>query len=419
MTERGGYTGEIIRRHLAGIDGEGSYLSVRVDFLLLHDPALALLIPEFDRIEAAIWDRNKVLVTIDHFSPPATIERAELVREVLSWVQSQGVEQYLVYQGICHQLLVEGPWVAPGMLVVGSDSHTTTAGALGCLATGMSSTDVLYILDTGRTWLRPPEAIRINLKGDLPTHVMGKDLILELLGRMGEEGFLYQALEFYDQEAALSMDERFAVSNMVVEGGAKNGLFIPDEITRDYIDNRGRDQTGLDEVFASDAGYVVETAVNLNSLVPKVALPHSPANVVDAVEAEGEAMDQVFIGSCTGGRLGDLEAAAGLLKGRSVAPGIRLLIAPASWDVYLKAIQGGYIEALVQAGGVILNPSCGPCGGIDKGILGSGERCLSTSNRNFKGRMGHPESMVFLGSPLTAAATAIRGKIADPREFMY
>jgi 3-isopropylmalate/(R)-2-methylmalate dehydratase large subunit len=304
------------------------------------------------------------------------------------------------------------------MIVLGADSHTTTAGALGCVATGMGSTDILYTLITGKTWLRSPETVRIDLKANLPPYIMGKDIILDLLGKYGEGGFLYQALEFYDVDATIPMDDRFAICNMVVEGGAKNGLFRPDLVTREYLKKRDDHQGQWENPFEEEPEYTKRIEVDLSSLRPKVALPHSPAQVVDVEEIEGEEIEQIFIGSCTGGRLRDLEQTARLLRSRKVSPRIRLLITPASQKIYQEAIQKGYIQVLLEAGGVVLNPSCGPCGGIDKGILGEGERCLSTSNRNFQGRMGDPSSKIYLASPLTAAASAMAGRIVDPRGVM-
>ncbi len=412
-----GLTGEIIHAHADG-EREGKYLSVRVDFVLLPDPTLALLLRDLGELRRDVWDREKVLVTMDHFAPPSTVERANVVKRVLSFVADQGISHCSIFGGICHQLLVEGPWVGPGMVVLGADSHTTTAGALGCLATGLGSTDILYTLVTGRTWLRLPEAFRVNLEGKLPAYLMGKDVALDLLGRLGEGGFLSRAVEFYDIEGVMSMDDRLALCNMVVEGGAKNGLFSPDDVTRRYIEGRNNGSGQWDWTFDGNPKYREVIDVDLSSLNPKLALPHSPSLVVDVEEARGEAIQQVFIGSCTGGRLRDLEVAASILRGKKVSPGLRLLVVPASLKIYQGAIERRYIQAILEAGGVVLNPSCGPCGGIDKGILGSEERCLSTSNRNYRGRMGDPSSMVFLASPLTAAVTALRGEIADPREVL-
>jgi 3-isopropylmalate/(R)-2-methylmalate dehydratase large subunit len=412
-----GLSGEIIAKHADG-EREGGYLRVAVDFVLLHDPTCALLLTDLRELGATIWDKTKVLLTVDHFAPPSSVERANIVKDVLSFVEHEGIANCRTYEGICHQLLVEGPWLGPGMVVVGADSHTTTAGALGCVATGMGSTDILYTLVTGRTWLRPPEAVRVDLIGDMHPYVMGKDIALELLGRAGEGGFLYKALEFYDLDVVIPIDDRFTICNMVVEGGAKNGLFYPDEITWSYLMERDGNGRQFPWSFTGEARYEETLEIALTTLTPQVALPHSPAHVVDVGEVAGERIDQVFIGSCTGGRLRDLDEAAYVLKGKKVAPGIRLLVSPASQRIYREAIERGHIQAIVEAGGVILNPSCGPCGGIDKGILGAGEQCLSTSNRNFQGRMGDPSSRVYLVSPLTAAASAVKGEITDPREVV-
>jgi len=412
-----GISGEIIRRHAAG-KREGAYHRVAVDFTLVHEPALALLLASLAELNMDILNPEKMLVTVDHFAPPATVERADIVRQVLAYVEEKGLPNCSVYGGICHQLLVEGPWIHPGSLVLGSDSHTVTAGALGCLATGMGSTDILYTLVTGRTWLRLPGAIKIDLTGSFPAGVMGKDLILHLLGRFGEGGFSWQAVEIRDRNGAVGMDDRFAVCNMVVEGGAKNGLFLPDGITAAWLRERGDGGAIPDWLVQCRPDYLNEHPVDLSGLAPLVALPHSPANVVPVADAPKKRIDQVFIGSCTGGRMTDLAMAADILKGKKVSSRTRLLVIPASMAVYRKALQRGIVATILDAGGVIMNPSCGPCGGIDKGILAAGDICVSTSNRNFKGRMGSPHAQVILASPATAAASAVAGTVADPREFL-
>ncbi len=412
-----GYTEKIIQKHSDG-RREGEYHAVDVDFVLLPDPTFALLLSELKDWGGRIWNKERVFVTVDHFAPPSTIERANIAKAVISFAKEEVLPHQSIYQGICHQLLVEGPWLRPGMLVLGADSHTTTAGALGCLATGMGSTDILYALMTGKTWLKPPDTVRVDLKGKLLPYLMGKDIILDLLGRFGEGGFLYQALEFNDHDGALPMDDRFAVCNMVVEGGAKNGLFIPDKVTRKYLENRDGQIGDWGECFDEKPLYLNRMEVDISSLHPKVALPHSPARVVDADEIKGESIQQVFIGSCTGGRLRDLEMTARLLRKKKIASGMRLLISPASQKIYQEAIEKGFLQTILEAGGVILNPSCGVCGGIDKGLLGAGESCLSTSNRNFQGRMGDPSSSIYLASPATAAASSLAGRIIDPREVM-
>ena len=412
-----GYTGKIIQKHSDG-RREGEYHAVHIDFVLLPDPTFALLLSELKDSGGRIWDKEKIFVTVDHFAPPSTIERANIAKTVISFAKVEALPHQSIYQGICHQLLIEGPWLRPGMLVLGADSHTTTAGALGCLATGMGSTDILYTLMTGKTWLRPPKAVRVDLTGKLPPYIMGKDIILDLLGRFGEGGFLYQALEFNDNDGALPMDDRFAICNMVVEGGAKNGIFAPDQVTENYLKERDGHSDHWEDFSYEDFHYSRTSNIDLSSLQPKVALPHSPAHVVSIEEIKGEEIEQVFIGSCTGGRMRDLELTARILKKRKISSGVRLLITPASQKIYQEAMEKGYLKVILEAGGVILNPSCGPCGGIDKGILGSMERCLSTSNRNFQGRMGDPSSKIYLASPLTAAASALSGRITDPREVM-
>jgi 3-isopropylmalate/(R)-2-methylmalate dehydratase large subunit len=412
-----GYTDKIIQKHSDG-RREGEYNAVDVDFVLLPDPTFALLLSELKNLEGRIWNKERVFVTVDHFAPPSTIERANIAKTVISFANDETLPYQSTYQGICHQLLIEGPWLRPGMLVLGADSHTTTAGALGCLATGMGSTDILYSLMTGKTWLSPPNAVRIDLKRKLPPYIMGKDIILDLLGRFGEGGFRYCALEFYDTDGTVPMDDRFAICNMVVEGGAKNGLFSPDRVTENYLKERDGHSSYSENSSHEDFHYAQELPIDLSSLKPKVALPHSPAHVVDVEEIKSEGIEQVFIGSCTGGRLRDLELATRILKKRKIASGIRLLVTPASQKIYQEAMQKGYLQVILEAGGVILNPSCGLCGGIDKGILGAEERCLSTSNRNFQGRMGDPTSKIYLASPLTAAASALAGRIMDPREVM-
>ncbi|SPD73200.1 3-isopropylmalate dehydratase large subunit 1 [uncultured Desulfobacterium sp.] len=412
-----GISGAIIEQHTTG-EKEGDFLEVSVDFVLLHDPLFALILPELKQLERGIWDKDKVLVTVDHFAPPSTIERANIVRDVLDYVKAENIENCLVYQGICHQLLVEGNWINPGMLVLGTDSHTTTAGAMGCLATGMGSTDILYTLVTGKTWLRPPKAVRVDLNKAMPPYLMGKDVILDLLGRYGEAGFVYQALEFYDNDAAVKMDDRFAICNMVVEGGAKTGLFFPDDITRKYIIQRQGADTAPWSIPDHKPVYDRTMELDLSAMTPKLALPSSPANVCHVAGAGPVSIDQVYIGSCTGGRLEDLKAASIILKDKRIAKGMRLLVSPASQTIYRDAINCGYIQDILDAGGIILNPSCGLCGGIDKGILAADETCLSTSNRNFQGRMGDPASRVYLASALTAAACAIAGRIIDPREVL-
>ena len=323
-----------------------------------------------------------------------------------------------VEMGVCHQRVAES-FAKPGDLVIGADSHTCTAGALGAFATGMGSTDVAVGMATGKTWLRVPETFRIEVSGTLPAGVTAKDLILTLIGRLGADGATYKALEFGGSAvAALPMHERLTLSNMAVEAGAKAGLVASDATTKAYLSALGREADW--RPLAPDDGATYERVVALDAgeLAPVVAAPHTVDNVHPVTELAGTRLDQVLIGTCTNGRLEDLRAAAGLLRGRRRAPGTRLVVTPASQSVWKAAADEGVLQALADAGAVVTNPGCGACVGVHEGILADGEVCLSTANRNFKGRMGNPTASIYLASPLTAAASAIAGAIADPRELL-
>ena len=418
MKSRNTLSHQILKTHIQnGNFSEDDYDEFEVDFVLGHDPTIALLVEDYYKLGGKIWDKQKVLFTADHFAPPASQERADVLKKFLDFCKQEEIENLEIFTGICHQLLVEHPAVVPGKLIIGADSHTVTAGALGCFAIGMGSTDVLYGLLTGRIWLRVPECYHIKFIGQQEPFIMGKDIILKLLADFGEDGALYRSLEFEDRtKCGLSMDSRFSISNMVVEGGAKAGIFYPDKMTETFI--RAKDGCSYKSFTLSDeAVFEKEMTIDVSSIQPQVALPPHPSHSVSVQEAEGESIDQVYIGSCTGGRIEDLAIAASILKGKKRNPYCRLIVIPSSNYIYTKAIENGYIETFIQAGAVIGNPSCGPCGKIDKGILAEGETCLATSNRNFEGRMGGKESKVFLCSTATAAASAIEGKITDPRKF--
>ncbi len=320
--------------------------------------------------------------------------------------------------GVCHQIVAES-YARPGDVIVGADSHTVTAGALGAFATGMGSSDVAVVFALGRTWFRVPETIRITLSGSFVDGVTAKDLILHLIGKIGADGATYKSLEFSGAALdSMPVSQRLTVANMAVEAGAKVGLFPADEMTREYLVAQGR---GDDyQPVCPDADAVYEQTININvaDLEPTVAQPHAVDNIALAKELKGVRIQQVFIGTCTNGRLEDLAVVAGILSGKKCYPETRLIVAPASQQVLLEAIKAGYIQTLVEAGAVILPPGCGPCLGLHQGVLGNGESCLSTANRNFRGRMGNPESFVYLASPATAAATALTGEITDPREVM-
>lgn len=386
------------------------FVRVRVDAVLGHDATIPLLIDEFERRGLKIWDRSRVIFTNDHFSPAPTIERAEISRTFLKFARRQNVEHLLVDEGICHQLLVEHPLCVPGSIIVGADSHTIMGGALGACATGMGSTDILFALATGTTWIQKPLSIKVVFKGSLPPSCNGRDIILELLGRLGEDGAQYHSLEFHDHASPkLSDDDRFAVANMAVEAGAKFGVFVPDEQTIAYCE--ARDGTRPLKLIQPDthASYVRVLEFDLEALTPRVATPWSPANVVPVADVSETPITMAFLGSCSSGRLSDFRAAAAELEGGHVHPDVRFVVIPASRNVFEQALDQGYVKVLSKAGAVINQPSCGPCGGIDKGVLAPDDICISTSNRNFRGRMGHWNSRTYLASARTVARAALRG----------
>jgi 3-isopropylmalate/(R)-2-methylmalate dehydratase large subunit len=409
--------------------GVGAYDWYRPDLVLLPDYALALLAEVLEDPDRRLDDPGRVLVAADHFAPPAEIERAAILGRVTALCRRHGLELRL-FEGIAHQLAAEDPRVAPGALVIGADSHTVTAGALGCLAVGFGSTDVLTALLHGRVAARRPECIRVALHGACPEHVMGKDIMLRVLELLGPERINYRSLELLDRTRhGIPQDDRFAMCNMVAEGGGKACLFLPDRVTAEYLRARARrGKDGERAVKAPDRGvwqaavqersaYVEQIELDVSRLEPLVALPGDPFAVAPLREVAGEPLDQVFLGSCNAGRLRDLEVAARLLEGRRVARDLRCIVIPASRSVYLAALERGYIATLLRAGVVVGAPSCGPCGGIDKGVLGPGEVCAATINRNYPGRMGSVDARIFLVSPAVAAASMVTGRLTDPREL--
>jgi 3-isopropylmalate/(R)-2-methylmalate dehydratase large subunit len=405
---------KVIEAHT--IDGESSdvYRRVRIDALLGHDATIALLIDEFERRKLEIWDPERVIFTNDHFSPPANAERADISNKFLCFSRKVGVGHLLIDRGICHQLLVEHRLCQPGSLIVGADSHTIMAGGVGACATGMGSSDILFALATGTTWMRRPPSIRIVFRGSLRPECGGRDIVLELLRLLGEGGGQYRALELHDAcDTKLSQDDRFAISNMAVEMGAKFGCFVPDEITEQYLLARdGHADPSAWPRPDADARYERTLEVDLDTLTPRIAKPWSPSNVVALEEVEELPLTVAFLGSCSSARLSDLRDAAEEVKGRQIHPEVRFVVIPASMEVFKSALRAGYVETLTDAGAVFNQSSCGPCGGIDKGVLGAADLCISTSNRNFRGRMGHWESRTYLASARTVARAALRGRIA-------
>jgi 3-isopropylmalate/(R)-2-methylmalate dehydratase large subunit len=410
---------KILTQKSAGDARAGDIVIVRVDLVFVQDTTGPLTVRQFQAGKfPRLANPKKTVLFFDHASPSPNRQLANDHQFLRQFAKSSGCLKYDVGSGVCHQLVAEA-LAKPGDVVIGADSHTVTAGALGAFATGMGSTDVAVVFALGRTWLRVPESIRINISGKFKPNVGAKDLVLYLIGMVGADGATYKALEFAgDGLANLTMSDRFTVANMAVEAGAKVGLFPSDKITQAYLKAQGREKDFQTLAADKDAAYEKTIEIELGKLEPMVAKPHQVDNVVRAKELKGTRIQQVFIGTCTNGRLEDLAIAAGILKGKKRNPDTRLIVAPASSRVFLEAIAAGYIKTLVEAGAVILPPGCGPCLGLHQGVLADGEVCLSTANRNFKGRMGSPEAFIYLASPATAAASAITGEISDPREVV-
>jgi 3-isopropylmalate/(R)-2-methylmalate dehydratase large subunit/methanogen homoaconitase large subunit len=348
--------------------------------------------------------------------PAPTRQAAQQHREIREFMDENGLTTLLT-DGICHQVLVEKGYILPGGLVVGADSHSCTYGALGCFGTGMGSTDVAVIYATGKSWFRVPETMRITLHGELQPGVYAKDACLALAKRLDVDGATYMAMEFGGEAVAgMDISERMTLSNMSIEMGAKAGLVEPDERTLAYVTPRARQP--FEPAYPVNPTYAVEIDLDVSALEPQVSCPNEVSNVVGVTEVEGTPLDQVFIGTCTNGRLDDMAIAAGVLEGKTVSSNTRLIVTPASRDVYIEAMRQGYLQIMMEAGAQVNTPGCGPCIGRHQGVLTAGERALTTQNRNFKGRMGDPTSELFLGSPATAAASAIAGHIADPRQYL-
>jgi len=363
-----------------------------------------------------VFDPQRVIFFIDHAAPSPRKELSNAHMQIRSFAQKTGAMVSDIQEGVCHQRMAED-FVSPGDLLIGADSHTCTGGALGAFATGMGSTDVAIGMALGKVWLRVPSTIKIEVKGTFQPGVYAKDLILYVIGQLTADGATYKALEFCGPTiSAMSMSDRLTLCNMAVEAGAKAGLIATDETTLAYLVKKGRGETFREIAADPGAEYEQVLTVQAEDLEPMVALPHTVDNVRPASQVAGTKINQVFIGTCTNGRLEDLEIAADILNGKRVAPGVRLIVTPASKTIYLEALRSGIIEKLINAGAAVTSTGCGPCVGIHQGILGDGEVCLSTQNRNFLGRMGNPDGFIYLSSPATAAYSALKGEIADPRE---
>jgi len=395
----------------------GDIVIAKVDLVFAQDTTGPLTVRQFQTSGfERLANPQKTALFLDHAAPSPNHGLSNDHILLRHFAQQTGSQTFDVGDGNCHQIVVES-LAKPGEVVIGADSHTVTAGGLGAFATGMGSSDTAIALGLGKTWFRVPESIKVEVLGDFPDGVYAKDLILHLIGRIGADGATYKALEFAGEAVdTMSMSQRFTIANMAVEAGAKAGLFAADKTTQDYLVSQGRGDH-YQPVFP-DADAVYEQTINIDvaNLEPAVAKPHTVDNIALAKELKGTKIQQVFIGTCTNGRLEDLAIAANILKGRKCHSETRLIVVPASRQVLLSAIKAGYIQTLVEAGAAIVPPGCGPCLGLHQGVLGNGEACLSTANRNFKGRMGNPEAFIYLGSPATAAATAIAGEITDPRE---
>ena len=399
----------------------GELILAKLSLVLGNDITAPVAIREFDKLGTdGVFDKAKVALVPDHFTPNKDIKSAEQAKVVRDFANEFGIENYFEVGevGIEHALLPEKGLVAAGDVVIGADSHTCTYGALGAFSTGVGSTDMAAGMATGKAWFKVPEAIKFNLTGKLQPYTSGKDLILHIIGMIGVDGALYKSMEFTGEGMhTLTMDDRFTVANMAIEAGAKNGIFETDELTREYMREHGAND--FTEFTADDdAQYSQVIDIDLSTIKHTVAFPHLPENARTPDNWGDVEIDQVVIGSCTNGRLSDLRRAAQILDGKHVKKGIRAIIFPATQRIYLEALKDGTLETLVKAGCVISAPTCGPCLGGHMGILAAGERCVSTTNRNFLGRMGHVESEVYLASPEVAAASAITGKITAPEEVM-
>ena len=399
----------------------GEIVVAKVDVCLTQDGTGPLAVRQLEKmnlVKAA--NPKKTVIFIDHAGPSPQKQLSNDHILLRDFAKKTGAVMSDVGEGVCHQIICE-EYLNPGEILVGADSHTCTGGALGAFSTGMGSTDVAVAIALGKTWLRVPEAFKFHIKGKFQKGVYAKDLILHIIGKIGADGADYKSMEFSGPAIdEMELEDRMTISNMAVEAGAKCGLMPSDRKTKAYLEKHGRGDQWRELKADSDAVYEKAFEIDLNELKPTISFPHTVDNTktIDEPGVKDVKIDQVSIGTCTNGRIEDLRIAAGILKGKKRNPATRLIVTPASKSIYLEAIREGLIETLVEAGAVINPPGCGPCVGVHQGILGDGEACLATQNRNFQGRMGNTDSFIYLSSPAVAAATAIVGKIADPREFL-
>jgi homoaconitate hydratase family protein len=397
----------------------GQILTIRPDHLLMHDnaaPIVSKIQPELK--EYGIFSKDLPVIVLDHVVPAAAEKNAMQHKQIREFVKKYKIKHFFdVGYGVCHQIIVEEGLALPGTVILGSDSHTCSYGAIGAFSSGIDRTEAAALLLTGETWLKVPQSIKITLKGQLQRMVSAKDVILSIIGDVSASGADYCSVEFQGNTHHFSVEERFTMANMGVEMGAKNAVFPVDEVTIRYLRSIGIPKSKYTSINPdADATYDRELTYNLTTIGPVIAVPHSVDKVKPIKEVEGIEIQQCLLGTCTNGRLSDFQIAAKILKGKTVHPNVRLLILPASRKIYLDALKEGLIKTFIEAGGTLLPPGCGPCLGAHQGVLAPGERCLSTSNRNFKGRMGCNEAEIYLASPATVAISAVQGKITDPRK---
>lgn len=414
-------TQKILADH-AGLDSvvSGQLIEAKLDMVLGNDVTSPVAINEMGKFgKDSIFDKTRISLVMDHFTPNKDIQSAENCKQVREFAKKHSILHYydVGNMGIEHALLPEKGIVTCGDCIIGADSHTCTYGALGAFSTGVGSTDMAAGMISGKAWFKVPSAIKVVVTGEKPKYISGKDVILNIIGRIGVDGALYRSLEFTgDGIKNLSMDDRLTIANMAIECGAKNGIFPVDDVTLEYVNGRSLRDYKIYEAD-EDAEYDEEIVVDLSTLKSTVAFPHLPENTKTIDEIPEIKIDQVVIGSCTNGRMEDMRTAASIIKGHKIADGVRTIIIPATQQIYLDCIKEGLTEIFVEAGAIVSTPTCGPCLGGHMGILAKGERAVSTSNRNFVGRMGHTESEIYLASPAVAAASAVKGYIADPAEL--
>jgi len=397
----------------------GDIVQAKVDVAMSHENG-RMVKKSFEKIGVdKVWDPEKIVIIFDHRVPAESERTAAGQKELREFIKDQEIGNfYDINVGVCHQVLVEEGFSRPGILLVGTDSHTTTAGAMGAFATGIGATEMSAVWATGELWMRVPDTLKIVVNGRLPKGVYAKDIVLKVIGSIGADGADYKAMEYSgDAISALSVASRMVISNLSMEAGAKTAFVLPDRVTEDFVKPRAK---GAYEMLLPDpdASYLSEHTFEVSNLEPQLACPHQVDNVKGITEIAGKKIDQAVIGSCTNGRLEDLHEAARVLKEKRVNPGVRLLVVPASWSIYSQALKDGTMETLVDAGAVIVNAGCGPCLGAHQGCLAPGEVAVTSTNRNFQGRMGSAEAFLYLASPATVAASAIEGKLADPRKYL-